>query len=177
MDSLLTAARSSLMKYQEQVAVLEQSAATLPPPTDTARLISTVQRTHELLNRDYALYLANLDNPTADIFEAWLEQMEWMLAVWPIWRMTDPTFSQRWSSEDTHVEQRSYVKNLGEVDGALLETLLVATSIGASLLYAETQQDGDTKLLREAKALRAGTHVLKGARNWKRQGTHGTSDA
>jgi hypothetical protein len=172
MDSLLAAARSALSKYRNQVQSLEQSTAPLPPPADTALVVSTIRRAHELLNRDHALYLPNLDDPTTDIFEAWLEQVEWMLAVWPIWRMTDPNFSQRWNTEDARDEQRNYVGKLDEIEGALIETSLVATSIRGSLLFAETQEGGDEELLREAKTLRDGTHVLMRARNWKRQDEH-----
>src|SRR5262249_9425475 len=128
-------------------------------------------------NRDYSLFLGNLDNPTAGIFEAWLEQMESMLAVWHIWRMTDPGFSQRWTGEDTQEEQRSFAKELDKIEGALSETWRIGTSISAALLYAESQDDGDDKLLSEAKALRDGTHVLKNFRNGKQQATHSASDA
>jgi len=176
MSGMLTEASNSLSTYRERVDDLGQGGDALPPPAETARLICAVQRTHERLNRDYALYLANMDNPTAEIFEAWLDQIEWMLAVWPIWRMTDPNFSQRWISEDTLEEQRRYVKNLGEIEGALLETALICRDIDGSLLYASTQPGGDKELLDTASKLRDGSHVLKGARNWASQRTRSTGN-
>ena len=159
MDDLLIKALEAIKGYRGEIDQANHGDLPLPPPTEAVGLVVSIKQHHEQLARDYALSLPHLDEATSKIYEACLDRMEAMLAVWPIWRMTDPGFRSQWSGW-TRDEQNSYARTLTEAEGSLLLAAQIASAINACLLRAESHSDGDTDLIREAKKLKDGTHVL-----------------
>lgn len=157
--------REALDQLSREVTRGNSECEPIPFPAASSTATKTVLLRFDRLGRDFALFMQHLDEPSHAIFEATLNQLEWMLNIWFAQRLSDPAFQALWSDLERE-RQLSYLSQLEELRRGVAQTAMIASGIDAKLNYAESQDGGDAALLEMASQLANGTHVYSNARNW-----------